>query len=133
MKQVEKDLREIGVKFKKYRSAKQVAYAWWEVDPQTSISEVEEKVSDLIEDILAEGYWGFCRPNPDGTKTIHYWTKKGLSILKTFNLIAHEVTHAAGIKSEKVAVRTASIATFALFVTSIKYPEQLKLFGPLDP
>lgn len=75
-------------------------------------------VKELIKVVRSLGVWGFCDKISHGKAdpVIHYWvSKKELAgdRIKVMELFGHEVTHAIGINSERLAIRGGAIAGFA--------------------
>ena len=86
-------------------------------------------VGELITVVKNMGLWGFCDKITHGRKTpdIHYWVSKPTEKerIKVMELFAHEVGHAVGYNSEKMATKFGGVAGFA-YMSMIEeiYPKE---------
>ena len=74
----------------------------------------KRKISEFVEEVKDNGYWGFCSIYRGHTRVIHYWTdiNKRLSDKLLTDFFSHEMTHAFGYRSEDIACDVGKISTF---------------------
>ena len=132
--------KKILVSFYHHRSARSLIFRYYSLSKKSSLdTEVYLKqfthkhqfgpVEDAIDIIKEKRCWGFCRKaiKKNEPAQIHFWFDKSCKVLEILHLIAHEVTHSTGIKSENIADRTATIASFALYSLSLHFRDKIKL------
>lgn len=75
------------------------------------------RVSDVIESVKRLGMWGFCDLHTFGDKNpvIHYWVgpEAKKDKIKVMELFSHEIAHASGYKSERMATKFGGISAFS--------------------
>jgi len=124
--------KEIKISFHKYRSAKSLIYEWGYLNKtcpttqkiplkQFTNHNEEGPVQIAIDIVLKRKIWGFYRyGNPS---EIHFWFHKSCNNKQIMNLLAHEIAHASGYKSENSAIKVAAISTFAQYILN-KYSKR---------
>lgn len=127
--------REIRIKFIKHTFPKSIVLSWFRFNHpkmpleklMTCKTEFRVKLSnhniypstvkEVIKAIKETGMWGYCDKITRGLNNpiIHYWiSKKDLTNkIKVLELFAHEMTHAFGYSSEKIALRSGAIAALS--------------------
>jgi len=118
---------DIKISFVRKRSAKQIVLAWFKLSPKLTAEQIKHKIVPLdaftkkssgslsraIKEVRRKKAWGFCR-HLKGQHEITFWIHKDVSIQKIAHLLAHEIAHAAGNKSEDTANKYGAITSFTL-------------------
>lgn len=73
-------------------------------------------VREAIDYTKERGLWGYCAVNKDsGERVIHYWVDESrVELCDVGELLAHEMAHVIGIKSEGVAIKYAYVASLVI-------------------
>ena len=73
-------------------------------------------VREAIDYTKERGLWGYCAINKkNNERVIHYWVNEDIvELCDIGELLAHELAHVVGIKSESVAIKYAYVASVAI-------------------
>jgi len=118
---------DIKVSFVRKRSAKQIVLAWFKLSSKLTAEQIKHKIvplnaftkkssgslSQAIKEVRRKKFWGFCR-HLKGQHEITFWVHKDATIQEITHLLAHEIAHAAGNKSEDTANKHGAITSFTL-------------------
>ena len=133
--------KEIEVSFHRCKTSKQIIYLWYGLHGRVSVNTVVDltpfmedgtktgPISKAIKAAEKHKKWGFCkRPGKNllGGK-IFFWVSDKADILDMIFVLAHEIAHTAGCKSENSANKVAAISSFAVHVASRFSKGKIKL------
>jgi len=119
--------KEIKISFVRKRSAKQIVLAWFKSPSKLTADQIKQikvdlkdfsgersgSLADAIKEVRKKKVWGFCR-HSKGQHNITFWVHKDASIQTIAHILAHEIAHAAGNKSEDTANKHGAITSFTV-------------------
>jgi len=118
----------------KHRSAKSLVYSWYCLSKETPLDKIVKlkqftdkkengSVQRAIDVIQKRKFWGFYRPGK--VSEIHLWSHRTCKVKDIMGLLAHEVAHSAGYRSENSAIKIATICQFALHLMLLNFKDKL--------
>ena len=126
--------KEVKVEFVEHPSAKRIVLSWFRRDhPRMSERKLLSMrteftvllgcrwtdgatVAQMISVVREVGAWAYCHHVSPRHKEVHYWFSKAADPFMVYEVILHEVAHAAGYSSEATACKIAGIGVFCLQV-----------------
>lgn len=129
-------MKEIQIAFIKHTSAKDIVISYFRYDYPRMIEknllkqetefelDMEDEVvypgtvAEVVTVVNKLGVWGFCDKITHGDKKpeIHYWVNSpDADRIKVMELFSHEVAHAVGYSSEKMACKYGGVAAFSYY------------------
>jgi hypothetical protein len=120
--------RETTIYIEKHSSARHLVLSYYGTDyksvrgnkeffnQESDIYEKSMTIQEAIDHTKDRGLWGYCSINNEiGERVIHYWIdKKKVETCDIGELLAHEMAHAIGIKSERCAMQYAYITSIVI-------------------
>lgn len=70
-------------------------------------------VSEIVEVVKSVGVWGYCNHRSRHVKEVHYWVAPHAKRINVMEFVLHEVAHAGGFRTEKMACKVAGLGSFA--------------------
>ena len=88
----------------------------------------DAKVKFVLKAVRRIGLWAFCRHITKDKKEIHFWIGKHKKVqnYNIMDMLAHEISHSIGIKSEKIASKFGGVAGLAYMLMQKQLKEYIR-------